>query len=587
MPKHSLTDDVARNVSDMAVTDELARLLFKHSPLVFAPSALVAGFVLVILLPHVDTGLLMVWMIAVAAIVVLRFYIVIGYWRTDPPAGGSIRWARIYTAATFVAGLIWGLLPVFFLAIDPPEVFLGISMALVGIAAGSMGLYTSWLPAYIAFTTPVLFLLSASIMRHEGELLLLAIMGLIAYVTFLVLALFAHSRLRSGVRAQLGNLALAERLDAEKARAEKESEAKSELLAGISHDLRQPLQSIHLYTDLLRQQSVSQTADDVTDKIHHSLWGMTCMVNQLIDMSRMEAGAIEVNMRSVDLEPVAERLYAQFMLRADHKGIDLEVDCPSLYAWSDPVLLGRVLDNLVANALRYTEEGDVCVVFSANGNNIEIDVLDSGPGIPPEQQDRIFNAFYQIDEQSHQSNDGIGLGLAIVKRLCTLMDVGLQIMSTESGGTWVKLRLQSTSSSDRRAPNGIEPLAGDLLQGFHVMVVENEAVVRAAIENALGDHGCSIAGFSTPQSALSAFGSLSSRPIIVTGVSLVSECDGIEMVRLMRAQAKHELPVVLVLSGTNPSVETDLRESCEFVRKPLDDQSILGSVARAIDRAAA
>ncbi|TQE96504.1 MAG: HAMP domain-containing histidine kinase, partial [Spiribacter salinus] len=398
MPEESATNEAMPAISSSAVADELARLLFRNATLVVAPSILVGGLVLGVLFPHVDVVMLLAWGAAVAITIVLRIFLIVGYWRASPPPGGGARWANMYSVATFVAGAVWGLLPVLFLAPAPPEVFLGITMTLVGIAAGSMGLYTSWPAAYVAFTTPVLLTLSVCILLQGEDFVLLGMMGVAAYVVYLGIALLAYSRLREGVLIQFRNRELAERLDAEKARAERESHAKSELLAGISHDLRQPLQSVHLYTDMLRQQSVSQTAEDITDKINHSLWSVTCMVNQLLDLSRMEAGGVEVNMQAVELEPLAERLYGQFMLRADQKGIELEVDCPPLHGWADPVLLTRVLDNLVANALRYTEEGDVCVVFSAVDEQIEIDVLDSGPGIPAEQQERIFDAFYQLED---------------------------------------------------------------------------------------------------------------------------------------------------------------------------------------------
>jgi signal transduction histidine kinase len=433
------------------VSDELARMLLHNVPLVTASSVLVGGLSVGLLFPYVDHSALVLWCVAVTVLLAVRVLLVTAWYRQSDSEGGHVVWAWLYTGVTFFSGTAWGFLAVLFVDGHQPIALIGISMTLVGIAAGTVALYSSWPAAWIAFTMPALGLLSYSVTRLGESFAILGAMVLVAFVVYLGLALLAWTRLRRTVMMQFQNRELARRLSAEKVRVEEANEAKSQLLAAISHDLRQPLQSVRLYTDLLRQQSAHAGDVDVYDKLEHSMEALTGMFDQLQDLSRMDARQVEVRMQRVDLRHLAERIHSQFLPIADHEGIQLDIDRPDLWGWADPVLLGRVLDNLVSNALRYAGQGSVRVLFERRDDMIGIDVLDSGPGIPPGERQRVFDAFYQLQNVSRQRSEGLGIGLAIVRRLCALMDIDVEILSTGSGGTRVRLRLRA--ADDCGPPN--------------------------------------------------------------------------------------------------------------------------------------
>ncbi|MDZ7787380.1 MAG: ATP-binding protein [Halofilum sp. (in: g-proteobacteria)] len=580
------TNDAGGGVSAVdhaALSDELVEILFQNVPLVIVPSVLVGGLVIALLYPYVDTDTLILWSSVIAVILFARA-LVYAAWRLElAPAASNVFWARVYTGATFVAGVAWGALPVIFMDAGEPVTFIGICMTLVGVSAGTIALYSSWPAAYIAFTTPTLLMLSFTIMMFGQSFIIIGAMGLVAYGIYLGLALLSWSRLRRSVLMQFHNHELALNLGAEKERAESASRAKSQLLAAISHDLRQPLQSVRLYTDLLRQKSTNSETDDLYEKVEHSIAALTGMFNQLLDMSRMDAREVDVNMQRVDLEHLAERVYSQFIPIADHKGIDLEVDCPDIWGWADPVLLGRVLDNLVSNALRYTEEGDVCVVFDQRGAMIEIDVLDSGPGIPATERQRVFDEFYQLHNESRQRSEGLGIGLAIVHRLCKLMNIEVKIMSTEGGGTRVHLRLPATGPDRTPEPEKSESLATDCLAGCHVMVVEDDPEVRIAMETTLSTADCRVSSYASGETALAGLDPNDRPAIVVSDIRLPGNLDGHAVVEAVRQRVGRRLPAVLITSGPGTG---DLGgvpgQGPEILLKPVHAETLLASVARCV-----
>lgn len=211
--------------------------------------------------------------------------------------------------------------------------------------------------------------------------------------------------------------------------------AKSRFLAHASHDLQQPLQAIRMFTGMLERQPQTPKASAVLTDLRGAQRSMGALLNSILEISKLESGVVEPTIAPTPLGPLFERLEAEFGVLADAKGIGLRVVPTSASVLSDPALLERILRNLIANAVRYTESGAVLVGCRRQGGRLRIDVCDTGRGIAESDRRRIFEEFIQLERPDRDRSEGIGLGLAIVERLARLLGHELSVRSVVGRGS--------------------------------------------------------------------------------------------------------------------------------------------------------
>ncbi len=217
---------------------------------------------------------------------------------------------------------------------------------------------------------------------------------------------------------------------------EQTSQAKTRLLAAASHDLRQPLQALALFTDRL---ALSETEPAQRERIRYmqaSVASLDQLFVQLLDISQIDAGVLRPRVTRFALERVLDEVDRNFRSLAEAKALRLVVRHTDVWVTSDYFMLSRVVGNLVANAVRYTAAGGVLVAARRRGGGIRIDVVDTGEGIAQEHQGRVFEEFFKVDGAA---GVGLGLGLATVQRLSTLLGVGVSLRSTLGRGSWFRL----------------------------------------------------------------------------------------------------------------------------------------------------
>ncbi|HEY0837630.1 MAG TPA: ATP-binding protein [Azospirillum sp.] len=217
--------------------------------------------------------------------------------------------------------------------------------------------------------------------------------------------------------------------------AESANEAKSKLLAVASHDLRQPVQSMLLFSSALGAHIATDQGREMLHFLQHSLETLKHLLDSLLDISRLDGGAVTPQPEDVALAGVLDELHVTYTPIAQRKGLGWHVAGGDAVVRSDPVLLGRILRNLVENAFRYTESGQVCVQAHVDGPQVRIAVRDTGIGIPPDSLERIFEEFHQIDDGRGAGRHGLGLGLSIVRRLASLLGHPIEVRSTVGEGS--------------------------------------------------------------------------------------------------------------------------------------------------------
>lgn len=277
------------------------------------------------------------------------------------------------------------------------------------------------------------------------------------------------------------------RLDQARAEAERANDAKSRFLAAIGHDLLQPLHAAQLFTDALTEQLPDDTRRTTAQRIRGALDSTGDLLAGLLDMSRLEAGGLVPQPRAFPLVDVLEPLASEFRALAAERGLRFRWRPTRAWVRTDPQLLRRVLQNFLANAVRYTPQGGVLLGVRRVGGALRLEVHDTGPGIPVSQQRAIFEEFRRGEGAAGQ---GLGLGLAIADRIARLIDAPLRLRSRVGRGTVFTLELPAI------APPRLDvaPMAGGL-EGLHVLIVDNDPQALAALQAILESWHCRVDAF--------------------------------------------------------------------------------------------
>ena len=280
------------------------------------------------------------------------------------------------------------------------------------------------------------------------------------------------------------------------------NQAKTRFLAAASHDLRQPMFALALTVGELRETALAPELAALARRIERSVDALEDLLDALLDVSKLDAGAIQPERRVFPLQPLLDRLADEFAPAAEARGLRFRVAPTSLWTESDPTLLGRCLLNLVANAVRYTREGGVVVGCRRHGGEAEIVVADSGIGIAAADHARIFEEFYQAGSPQPDRAKGLGLGLAIVDRVARLLGHSITVKSQVGRGSVFGVRVPIVPPRPGE-PASAAPETDTQLAGLRVLVVDDEPDVRAALDGLLRRWGCSVETAASGGEALS------------------------------------------------------------------------------------
>jgi signal transduction histidine kinase/CheY-like chemotaxis protein len=350
----------------------------------------------------------------------------------------------------------------------------------------------------------------------------------------------SHEELEQKVEARTRELALANR-------------AKSHFLAAASHDLRQPMHALGLFVAqlLAKPQTVEQRG--LVDRIHASSQAMNALLDSLLDISRLDAGAVTPQAIDFPLDRLFARMRAEFEPLAQEKGLELRIASTSVWLRSDPVLLGRIVQNLISNAVRYTPRGSVLVGCRRRGAAVRIDVIDSGPGIPEEARKHIFREFYQLANPEHDRSKGLGLGLAIVERLAQLLDHRVEIASRAGRGSRFSLTVTRGAPCSASAPP--EAIETGIPRGTLVSLIDDDALAREAMRGLMSSWGCEVVPAASAAEAALKLAAYRRMPdLIVSDFRLAGGGTGLQAIAQLRSAFAAQIPACLVTGDTSTDV---------------------------------
>lgn len=374
--------------------------------------------------------------------------------------------------------------------------------------------------------------------------------------------------------------------------AEKANRSKTGFLAAASHDLRQPIHALGLYMDSLRHRPLESAAREIVDRMDGSVAALDSLLNALLDISRIDAGALVPRPRAFDLGALLHRLADEFAPEAAARALRFSVRVggrAGAVVWSDPMLVERVLRNLIANAVKYTCSGGVLVTCRPRGAGAaslhwRVEVWDTGPGIAVEERERVFEEFYQAGNPQRDRRAGLGLGLSIVRRLAQLLRLPLQLHSRLGHGTRIVLDLPATEQAIEPQPAVEAELP---LEGMAVAVIEDDAEVRDAMRTLLLGWGCRVFdGADADEVMTGALDEGHAPAAVVADLSLRGGRDGRGEIARLRAAFGHDLPALLVSGDSSPERVRLMEDSgLPWLAKPVSAARLRSWLAQGVSAA--
>ncbi|MBC7955864.1 MAG: hybrid sensor histidine kinase/response regulator, partial [Cytophagales bacterium] len=362
-----------------------------------------------------------------------------------------------------------------------------------------------------------------------------------------------------------------EKLQAEEARraAEAANRAKTQFFAAASHDLRQPLHAMGLFAEALRQRSHDEEVTQLVASINGSVDALEGLFSELLDITRIDTGGVDVTPEHFNVGEIFRKLRLHFEPVAFEKGLALRFRGQSHNIYADPVLVERILRNLVSNAIRYTNDGSVLVSCRRRDGRLLLQVWDTGVGIREREQDHIFEEFYQVpysEALSPQQRKGLGLGLAIVKRLAGLINAPLTLRSESGRGSVFSLQLPPGKVPRARGPSDVSGKAplGLTLDNKFIVVVEDEPAVRGGLEVLLKGWGAQVVSFETVLAssgwALAADPAAQRPDLLIVDYRLEQGRTGVEAIHALRARFGADVPAIMVTGSTMTGHEAEAQE---------------------------
>jgi signal transduction histidine kinase len=561
LPAAELSEQVRR---------EQVRILYEQLPYSITGTAIAVVFLATLMWDVTDRDAIIGWVLCMAANQLWRATLYFRFRAQGIESPDVERWAQNWAAGSLISGCLWGAASFLFFVADSPAHQAFLIVLLFGVVAAAVLLVGMHMPSFYGFVVPALVPIVLRNLIEGGAAHY--VLAFVAGVTTLAILSFGRNynrTLMESLRNRFENEALANRLvhqnaelerakeaaDAARSDAEIANRSKTQFFAAASHDLRQPLHAMGLFAAALSDKVHDPEVQQVVHSINASVDALEGLFNELLDISKIDAGVIKPALSHFALAPLFERLRMDFEPEAFERRLTLRVVPTQFFVHSDPVLLERILRNLISNALRYTLQGGVVVGARRRGREASIEVWDTGVGIEPGERERVFEEFYQIGNPERNSRKGLGLGLSIVKRLANLLDAPLDLRSVRGRGSVFRVRVPigrptnvalAGARTTRAAP-------GDLSDRV-IVVVEDEPAVLQGMAVLLKSWGASVVACSAVPELLDYVAALEDAPdLIIADYRLREGAVGIDAIEALRKRFRAEIPAIIVSGSTTPA----------------------------------
>lgn len=520
----------------------------------------------------------------------------VGYQRYlgTPDAVRDPRQAGIdYSNALVVNATIWGLAPWMFLPENDPLVSALMMLVILGMSTGSIASLAPHRRALLSFPIPAILGLSSRMLWQGDTLhLFMGAAALIYLYVNLAFGLQQHRLLTEALRSRYEKEALARRLREQIDIVERASAERTRFFAAASHDLRQPLHSLGLFGSALATRLRGAPEEALARNLMSCVSALESSFNEMLDVSRLDAGVVQARMRPVALADVFRALDRSFAAEAEGRGLALRLHAHGRWVCTDPQLLERLLGNLVHNALKFTARGGVVVGARRRSRQVSIEVWDSGRGIEAAELPRVFEEFYQVGNRERDRAQGLGMGLAIVRRLAALLQLQVEVESRPGRGAVFRVLAPAAlpvaeAGPPQQAP--VRPLP--VLQSARVLVIDDEEAVRASTAAVLRAAGVEVHLADGPAAATDIACRLEAEEgaridVVVCDFRLRNDEDGVSVIAGLHAALRRAVPAVLITGDTAPDrVQRARYSGLPVLYKPVPAELLLHTLGDLLDAA--
>ena len=436
------------------------------------------------------------------------------------------------------------------------------------------GMVLNFLPGgFFVYGIPSMLLQSNTTIILRQDFLILGLLG------YAYMAVSITTSLRVNGAIARSSLLLFQNKDM-LVKVEEATHAKSQFLAAASHDLRQPL---HALTLLLTSLSYKKTYDlGIVSRMQKSVKSLEKLFTSLLDISKLDAGAIEIEISELPLNDVFSQLQDEFQSIANEKNIQFSTEQSNLIIHTDPIVLQRIISNLLANAFKYTSHhGTVALLAEAHSDMLWIKVRDNGHGIPKNQQEKIFSEFTQLDNPERDRSKGLGLGLAIVNRLCNLLDYTIELNSKVNAGTEFIIKIPLSSNTLPRNVSTLGQNEAHLPQtpsssSGIILIIDDEQDIRDAMHDVLHTWGYTPLSADSLNSAIRLLDECEVIPdLIISDYRLRDNELGTDAIKGIHKHVEQKVPAFLITGDTHPKRIKMISESGYTVmHKPIDPDKL-------------
>lgn len=572
------------------VAAELVRAQYRNIPAAIAVNAIISGLLCLALEETVSLLRLGLWLGAVYVVAGARYFFWYRFNKATLTFASTLKWRQIAFFGSGINGLTWGIGGIVLYAAHSPASQFLLLITQFGMGAGAAYASAPAFAAVLAYLLPSVLLSSVPFFL-EGDSVHVTL-GAMLFVFVAAATHFTYGISRTIARAialRFENIDLIDELRnqtvvAEQAReaAEEANVAKSRFLAAAGHDLRQPLHALGFFVDALQEQTLPPDGRAVVGNIRRSVDAMEDLFNSLLDVSRLDAGIVRPRIATIPLAPLMERVRVEHESAATQKGLRFSVLRNALFVRSDPVLLERIMRNLVANAVRYTDRGRIILGARRSADAVRIEVWDSGRGIPKDKHREIFQEFRQLENPQRDRRKGLGLGLAIVERLVKLLDHPLELRSQIGKGSVFSV-VVPRGRREEFVPgeaDGQIVVDRDVANSL-ILVVDDEPDVRDSMLALLRKWRCEVIAAESCSEMLEKLVSVHRMPdLIVSDYRLQGEENGIEVVARLREEFNAQVPALLITGDTGMEQLREAEESgLHVLHKPLNPSRLRALIA--------
>ena len=369
------------------------------------------------------------------------------------------------------------------------------------------------------------------------------------------------------------------------------NQAKSRFIAAASHDLRQPLHALGLFVAQLHGRMRAGERAQIIRRIEAALAAMNELFSALLDISKLDAGATTVNVTVFPVSQLLAHAETTFAGAAREKGLSFRALPSDAWVRSDFILLEQIVFNLVTNALRYTQRGGVLVGCRKRGDQLRIEVWDSGIGIPADQHDKIFGEIYRLGEPDRDRRGGLGLGLAIVDRLCRLLGHPIDVKSAVGKGSVFAVIVPLAPADKRAIEASVVPRSSQpsLASGKLVLVIDDDPLVLEGMSGIFRQWGCEVITANSDDKALQLASEQDRLPdLIISDYYLSRGRTGIETIEWLRSELAAPIPAFLISGDTDPATLLEAKnKGYHLLHKPVDPMALRAMFQQATRRSPA